>query len=215
MNDLLTHNPIEGQTLFNHWCWGLENSKIYSVRSLRVVLDENMLDEATRATIWAIQVPIKVNVFVWRLRPNRLPTRVNLEKRGMVLQDYKCVCCNVEEETVQHLLVDCGMAKELLAVTGFWAASLNFPLIINSTEDLFSQQPHPPRSKEKEASEVIARALLWTLWRFRNGLLFEGKVKTTQQLLMEVKEVAYNWIKSRSKWYRNCLWSDWFDNPAM
>nr|GEX07729.1 RNA-directed DNA polymerase, eukaryota [Tanacetum cinerariifolium] len=38
-------------------------------------------------------IPIKINVFAWRVRLDRLPTRVNLFRRGFVLKSSLCPMC--------------------------------------------------------------------------------------------------------------------------
>ncbi|KAL4576093.1 hypothetical protein LXL04_012181 [Taraxacum kok-saghyz] len=184
-----------------------------TVRSLRKEVDSKLLDTTPKHTIWSPTVPIKTNVFIWRARLDRLPTRANLNRRGVNLQDDKCVLCNLVEESAQHLLVECSTAKELIASISLWAASIKFPAFINSIEDLICQQVHPTKSKEREMWDTISRAMLWTIWSFRNTLLFEGKVKTNMMLLREVKELAYNWLKSRSVFCKHIKWSDWNCNP--
>ncbi|GJU20243.1 hypothetical protein Tco_1153585 [Tanacetum coccineum] len=62
------------------WEWSLNNSIGFTVASVRTLIDANTLVVDSNATRWIRCVPIKVNIFLWRLVLNKLPTRVNLEK---------------------------------------------------------------------------------------------------------------------------------------
>ena len=58
-------------------------------------------------------VPAKVNVFVWRLMLNRIPTKVNLDRRGIDCGSIRCAVCDDALETVNHLFFSYGMAVDL------------------------------------------------------------------------------------------------------
>ncbi|KAL4559421.1 hypothetical protein LXL04_031559 [Taraxacum kok-saghyz] len=63
--------------------------------------------------------------------------------------------------------------------------------------------------------EVVSRAFLWCLWNYRNGLVFEGKVKTNLHLLMEIKTVSYTWIRSRGFKFKHIDWNSWTLDPIL
>ncbi|GJY95555.1 RNA-directed DNA polymerase, eukaryota, reverse transcriptase zinc-binding domain protein [Tanacetum coccineum] len=51
------------------------------------------------ATCWNRSIPIKVNVFLWRVMLNKLPTRVNLDRRGIDVDSLICPICHEDVET--------------------------------------------------------------------------------------------------------------------
>jgi hypothetical protein len=63
-------------------------------------------------TIWGMHVPNPVKMFLWRSCHNILPTKDNLQKKGIVL-DSSCIFCNYEQETAQHVLWDCPSASDV------------------------------------------------------------------------------------------------------
>ncbi|KAL4582317.1 hypothetical protein LXL04_006864 [Taraxacum kok-saghyz] len=148
-------------------------------------------------------------------RLNRLPTRVNLQRRGMCLPSPNCPWCHTVEESAQHIFAECRSAKELLALTASWCTSITFPPSIIGIDDILIQQRHSKNSKKAEIWEVVSRVFLWTLWNYRNGMVFEGSVKTNTQLLLEIKLVAYNWIRSRSLNFKHVIWLNWFSDPTF
>nr|GFB56644.1 hypothetical protein [Tanacetum cinerariifolium] len=72
------------------WVWSLGGNEGFSVASVRGLVDSVMLDNGHDATPWNQYLPIKVNVFVWRLMLNRLPSRVNLDRRNIEVDSLLC-----------------------------------------------------------------------------------------------------------------------------
>nr|GEY27800.1 reverse transcriptase domain-containing protein [Tanacetum cinerariifolium] len=76
---LLYH--MAGMMLTNisdHWVWSLEATCEYSIKYVRRLIDDSILPKEDVATSWVKVRPIKINVFVWRVRLDKLPTRLNL-----------------------------------------------------------------------------------------------------------------------------------------
>ncbi|GJZ77033.1 RNA-directed DNA polymerase, eukaryota, reverse transcriptase zinc-binding domain protein [Tanacetum coccineum] len=63
---------------------------------------------------WVKQIPIKVNVLAWKISMDRLPTRVNLHRRGVQVSPISCPICCEALENLDHLLflVYCDLAKD-------------------------------------------------------------------------------------------------------
>ncbi|GJY36052.1 retrotransposon protein, putative, ty1-copia subclass [Tanacetum coccineum] len=64
-------------------------SRTYVVSAMRKHIEESTLRSTTGETKWNNTLPIKVNIFAWRLALDRLPTRFNLNSRRVDL-DLMC-----------------------------------------------------------------------------------------------------------------------------
>nr|GEU76445.1 RNA-directed DNA polymerase, eukaryota, reverse transcriptase zinc-binding domain protein [Tanacetum cinerariifolium] len=64
------------------WNWELDTTG-YSVASARIHIDEHTLNDTFTSTRWLRCIPIKVNVFIWRLRLDKLLTLVNMDREGI------------------------------------------------------------------------------------------------------------------------------------
>lgn len=66
-------------------------------------------------TIWKTNIPSNVQTFCWRLLLNRLPTKIQLEKRGVISGGYNIVCplCFFEDKDVNHLFLSCPINAKL------------------------------------------------------------------------------------------------------
>ncbi|GKA07595.1 hypothetical protein Tco_0686819 [Tanacetum coccineum] len=70
------------------------------VKNIRCLLDEYFLPNDPVATRWVKFIPIKINVFAWRVYLDRLPTRLNLNRRN--IQTYMSM---VESDVVSVKLL--------------------------------------------------------------------------------------------------------------
>nr|GEX76546.1 RNA-directed DNA polymerase, eukaryota [Tanacetum cinerariifolium] len=59
----------------DRWVCDLTGDGEFRVRDIRTTLDNIFLPSSVVATRWVKHVPIKVNIFAWRARLDRLPTR--------------------------------------------------------------------------------------------------------------------------------------------
>ena len=93
---------------------------IYSVKSVcNFIVDSTLVSDEV-PTRWVKVIPIKVNVFAWRVRMDKLPTRLNLSLRGMEIPSILCPICGVEVESISHLLFSCSLARDILSKVFQW-----------------------------------------------------------------------------------------------
>nr|GEV83822.1 reverse transcriptase domain, reverse transcriptase zinc-binding domain protein [Tanacetum cinerariifolium] len=70
---------------YESWQWSLGVAAGFSVACVRTLVDDTTLKASLVATSWIRNTPIKVNVFIWRLSLNKLPSMVNLDRRAIEL----------------------------------------------------------------------------------------------------------------------------------
>ena len=94
----------------DNWLWTLENSNTFTVRSLYNFLTiQSQVDLPVDASsLWHKDVPLKVVLFAWRLFRDRLSTKDNLLRRGVINYDSRtCVAgCDLVESS-PHLFLHC------------------------------------------------------------------------------------------------------------
>nr|GEV37103.1 RNA-directed DNA polymerase, eukaryota [Tanacetum cinerariifolium] len=72
-------------------------------KDVRCLLDDVFLPKAKVPTRWIKSIPIKINIFAWKLCLDRLPTRVNLAKRNVAVASLLCPLCDSGREDAAHL----------------------------------------------------------------------------------------------------------------
>nr|GEX45148.1 RNA-directed DNA polymerase, eukaryota [Tanacetum cinerariifolium] len=150
----------------------LDIDKGFTVASVRHMIDARFLDVSPTAARWIRDIPIKVNVFLWRLSLNKLPSMMNLEKKGIDVDSILCPICNDDVETVNHLFFSCDMAKDLWSLLmRYWELDIPFFNISDWYNWLDSLSIS---LKMRLFLEDVGGTLMWCIWNFRNRLIFSN-----------------------------------------
>ncbi|GJU33061.1 RNA-directed DNA polymerase, eukaryota [Tanacetum coccineum] len=104
----------------DRWTCDLSGDGEFKVKVIRNFIDDLFLPSSDVETRWVKFIPIKVNVFSWRARLDRLLTRVNLSRRGVLLDSHLCPLCNAAMEDVQHVFFRCDVARFVLRKICRW-----------------------------------------------------------------------------------------------
>nr|GEX57073.1 RNA-directed DNA polymerase, eukaryota, reverse transcriptase zinc-binding domain protein [Tanacetum cinerariifolium] len=102
------------------WVWDLNGEGVFRVKDLRNLLDEYFLQKDSTATRWVKSIPIKINMFAWKVYLDRLPTRLNLIRRGVQVHSLSCLVCNAAYEDMSHLLFSCDLANDVVWLVCHW-----------------------------------------------------------------------------------------------
>nr|GEV76473.1 putative RNA-directed DNA polymerase, eukaryota, reverse transcriptase zinc-binding domain protein [Tanacetum cinerariifolium] len=153
--------------------WSLGGNEGFSVASIHGLVDSVMLDNGHDATPWNQYLPIKVNVFVWRLMLNRLPSRVNLDRRNIEVDSLLCPSCLEDVETTNHTFFNCGLAKDLWALLAKWW-ELDVPVCGNFSDWKSWLDSVGISSKARLYLDGVGGTLLWSIWNLRNCLVFSS-----------------------------------------
>ncbi|PWA99667.1 reverse transcriptase domain, Reverse transcriptase zinc-binding domain protein [Artemisia annua] len=102
------------------WECTVMDSRVFTVKGLRahiIAMSDNTLSNPTR---WNKILPLNINVFSWRTSNTKLPTRLNLDIRGVDLHTIRCPICDDALESEEHLFVYCELAKETWRGVAGW-----------------------------------------------------------------------------------------------
>nr|GEY10811.1 RNA-directed DNA polymerase, eukaryota, reverse transcriptase zinc-binding domain protein [Tanacetum cinerariifolium] len=164
------------------------------------------------AWVWTLNNS-SVNVFLWRLVLNKLPTRVNLDRKGIDVDSVLCPICCVDVEIANHVFFSCEMAKDLWALMARWW-ELDIPICSNFMEWCsWIDSPHLS-SKAKLVLKGVGGSLLWSIWRFRNELIFSTLPPQKAILWDFIVSHSFLWISSRNPKFK-LSWVEWMKNPLL
>ena len=86
--------------------------KGFSVKSMYKGFDVSPALDFPHRMVWNPVVPPKIGVFAWEVVWGKMLTLDQLKRRGMTFAN-RCFMCEEEEETIDHLLIHCKLAKML------------------------------------------------------------------------------------------------------
>ena len=121
---------------------------------------------STWRKIWKLNVPPKVCIFLWRACSGCLPTRENLHKKQIRVEE-RCELCYHHSETISHVLWECPLARNIWALFRGTIQKCS-----NETDDcflLFKMLQQKLCSFNLEKWAIMA----WLIWNARNRFYFE------------------------------------------
>ncbi|GKB58259.1 RNA-directed DNA polymerase, eukaryota, partial [Tanacetum coccineum] len=80
----------------------------------------NSLKDKVTATRWIKLLPIKINVFAWKVSPDALPTRCNMSPRGIEILSILCPLCNQAVENSDHIFFSCSLVRKVWIRFRIW-----------------------------------------------------------------------------------------------
>ena len=104
----------------DRWVCTLSGDGEFKVKDVRNRIDDMYLPTYVEPTRWVKCIPVKINIFAWKARRDRLPTRANLVRRGITLDSTSCPICQVCEEDASHVFFRCGLARAILCRVCRW-----------------------------------------------------------------------------------------------
>ncbi|GJV34727.1 retrovirus-related pol polyprotein from transposon TNT 1-94 [Tanacetum coccineum] len=104
----------------DRWVWSLDSSGEFSVKTARSYIDEFFLPTVGAPTRWVKVVPVKINIFAWKVSLDKLPSRLNLSLRGIDISSIICPICSSAGESCSHVLFSCNLARLILRKVARW-----------------------------------------------------------------------------------------------
>ena len=197
----------------DEWVWLLDPNNGFTVKKTCIHLDNASLPDAYISTRWCRFIPKKVNIFVWRALRDRLPTRWNLSNKGVEIESILCPTCSSSPETIQHSLWTCSLATCVWLKVFSWL-DLLYPTP-SSLQDVFAyvDQLHIHNDR-KLMLQAIFGVVLWTLWSFRNHLIFNSHPMARNEIFDKVTSTSFLWYTNRNR-KANISWNNWLQNPLI
>nr|GEX54224.1 RNA-directed DNA polymerase, eukaryota [Tanacetum cinerariifolium] len=178
------------------WVCDLNGDGTFRVKDVRNVLDECFLPKADVSTRWVKFVPIKINIFAWKVVLDRLPTRVNLVNKNVAMESVLCPLCVADLEDTSHLLFNCSLARDVTRlVCRWWNLGVHSFSSYANWLDWFKY--FRIGSKLKVILEGTFYVTWWSLWNIRNQTLFGSKKPRKESIFDDIVLRVFNWCSSR------------------
>ena len=177
--------------------WPFNASGLYTVKSgYKFLASEEFNNWSPRHSdrnselwklIWGLDVPNKVQNFVWRSGKDAIPVKANL-KRRKILNEGTCDQCGQEEESVLHAIWEC------LKLNPIWDAipELSFPQVrsFNDIKELLLYVSNVCNKVE------LMVAIMWNIWFRRNQFRVSNKDHPISQVIPASQQALLNYQRS-------------------
>ncbi|GJY72047.1 RNA-directed DNA polymerase, eukaryota, reverse transcriptase zinc-binding domain protein [Tanacetum coccineum] len=106
------------------WEFIEDSSRNFTVKSMRNHINHMSNPSTFQPIRWNKFLSAKVNILVWRIMNKRVPTWINLDKRGIDRDSVRCPLFDDDIETEDHLFALCSIAKDVWKeVMAWWKIS--------------------------------------------------------------------------------------------
>jgi hypothetical protein len=159
--------------------------------------------------IWRSWAPPRVKFFQWLANQDRCWTAERLARHG--LQHHpRCPLCDQAPETLQHLLLQCPLARQAWYEILAWLRMTTRPP--DQEASLMDWWQHAKANTAKPMRKGLASITLlipWMIWKHRNECIFDGAQPSALTLISKIKEEAELWARAGAKGLRVVLPSTW------
>ncbi|KAK2452536.1 hypothetical protein QL285_000319 [Trifolium repens] len=164
--------------------------------------------------IWESPAPSKVVAFSWQLLYDRLPTKDNLQRRGILQHgsSVNCGWCELYPESANHLFLHCNTAHRVWYEIFYWLG-----VVIVMTPNIMSLFgcfcEAAKNKKTRKGFHLVWHTVVWCLWRARNDGIFNGIKKEPLEIVEDIKVLSWKWSVDRLK-ISPCLFYEWSWDPG-
>jgi hypothetical protein len=203
------------------WVWNPDVVGGYSVKTLYIHLERVSVPHAILSHsaqfvfkhIWKTAVPSKVCVLAWQLVLDKIPTRENLCRRGILTNDANvCLLCNGVAESTRHLFLHCPFASAVWYGLNRWLGVVVVPPLEMgmSYEQLVATCPN---KKIRKGFSSVWLAFVWVIWKTRNDRIFNNMVGNVDEALDCIQRLSWQWFLNKVA-RNSCLFYEWRWNPC-
>ncbi|XP_076918146.1 uncharacterized protein LOC143578444 [Bidens hawaiensis] len=192
---------VSGTTLDSSrdlWEWNKGRLQQLTVQETKSWIKSFNSDAVGHTFRWSSWLPAKCNIFMWRTLLDRIPTKVALRRRNILVGDCKCVLCGEVEETAEHVFTVCRFADGVWNGIARWChIPPIFLFSINDIQTIVDQSGSSNRKKELLHGILVLTC--WRIWKARNEKVFTKNNTKITEIISDVKSMGFLWYKSRGK----------------
>ena len=144
----------------DRYVWDLEPNGEFTVASARRLVDSSLLGISSCATRWNGLVPKKVNVLLWRIERDRIPSLLNLSDKGIELNSLLCHVCSLTGESTAHLFCSCPLISPIWGRIAAWW-NVNLPPVLSVRNLLQWGESVPLTVVKRRRFEAMVAVAFW------------------------------------------------------
>jgi ribonuclease HI len=146
--------------------------------------------------VWSLQVPKKIQMFMWRTLKNSLPSKLNLKKKH-VIEDPTCELCGALPEDILHALWVCPHAQAA------WGEDTDLKELHNSNFQDFTELWCQVGRRDPPIDREVFSTTCWAIWHRRNKVRLNQPAEKTDHIPEFVREYLKEFQSCRNPQHPN------------
>jgi len=163
--------------------WGKEVPGLFSVNSAYECLAKQSRGPQSKVfkLLWKAKAFPNVIATAWRVLLGRIPTRVCLSRRRVMMDSTLCAMCQVKEESCQHPFLECKCAQRVWSLCFKWIG-ISFVQQNDLNFHFLSFYLSKASNKQNLVWKGVWASIIRCIWDQRNLIVFK-------QGLLDAEEV--------------------------
>lgn len=198
---LISCGPLIRMERVDYPKWTATSSGLFSVASLYKLCSSGVRNHLSAyRMLWSNVLPSKAQFFGWFAWKHKVKTSVFLQKIGVLSRGTSTLCCfcKHDEESMLHVLLHCHFVwKVWSSLLEWWGLYWAMP----GTVDCLLQwwEGRKFKKKEKVIWSCVPLVTLWSLWKQRNGYVFNNAKADVEILSDLIKYTVALWLRRASR----------------
>ncbi|XP_050207350.1 uncharacterized protein LOC126656754 [Mercurialis annua] len=174
------------------------NSELFTPSGFRKQMGSSLAIVHSRADlmgrVWKTAIPPRIQFFFWLLARDRISSKANLLRIGMLSRNQSLCSLCLLEETSMHIILHCQYAW---SAWSFILELANIAWVVPaSLDDFFFQWYFIVKKKYRSLWQLIWFFTIWEFWKARNRKLFQDE-------LLDFKSLVYSSICKAVEFYKS------------
>ncbi|XP_058759850.1 uncharacterized protein LOC131633146 [Vicia villosa] len=197
--------------------WSLTSSGSFSVKScydrfMAILSGTPMEDNKVKALsyLWKCNAPSRILFFGWRFILDRIATRDQLVRRGILREgnDSLCALCLLEEESIEHLSYSCRVTSSIWRRVYMWLDLSEF-MSLEDFVAFFHNCGKLLCLNKRTIVAIVWLATVWSIWIKRNAVIFKEESFSFTECMSEIVYNPWCWLCSSYKKVNLCNYYYW------
>jgi hypothetical protein len=185
-------NEVSRDTsMADSFAWPWSSDGVYSAKSAyRVLMQGNTRFELDEA-IWKAKATPKSKLFMWLAAQHRIWTSDRRARHGLQAHTSACYVCLQEEDTAEHILMQCVVAREVWhSCSQALGVTFQAPATDSNLQEWWLTERRRFREKSRKWFDGLVCTAGYALWKLRNAWCFRNvqrqfSTKTLVALIVE------------------------------
>ena len=183
------------------WVWGADPKGTFTTSSAYLCIKGDQPSLALNHDfnqLWEVKAPPRALTLVWRLLWHRLPTKENLLRRQVPLDNDLCTFCQNQVESASHLFFTCIKIMPLWWEFNSWVKEAR--VLHCRPVDNFTQHFSLAVSKASNRKwRVWWIAAIVSIWYYRNDMIFNNQQLSISKLVDNAIFRTWSWLRGWEK----------------
>jgi hypothetical protein len=171
------------------WPWA--GGGTYTAKSTYDMLVQGSVRFQLADAIWKAKATPKSKLFMWLAVQHRIWTSDRRFRHGLQAHSTWCFVCLQEEDTAEHILIQCVVAREVLFRCGHaLKINLRIPSMEDTIEAWWSAERLRCSTRERRWFDGLICTVGYALWKNRNAEAFQhrNRNRTPKQVADDIVE---------------------------